>query len=109
WTLAAVTNLLGNVVRVRNHRRGDFPGTVGMFTAFYGRRFDLEGDIFSNRVKAAHLPIKIYGITIPCPNRPDKGLRTKPGRPIVLIDNMTRLRRHAAPIYGWKNSAMLAA
>src|SRR6201991_2071941 len=62
--------------------------------------------VSSNTVKVARFPIKMYGIKIPCSVT---SLRTKPGKPIVLIDNMTRLRRHAAPIHGRKNSAMLTA
>jgi hypothetical protein len=76
-----------------------------MFTAFYGRRVDFEGDILQHgkrcslRDQGLRYQNTVFGTTP----------ATKPDEPIVLIDNMTRLRRHAAPIHGRKNSAMLTA
>src|SRR4051794_32587766 len=88
----------------RNYRR-EFPGRHGMLTAFYGRRFDVEGGIFQYG-KRCSLPGQglRYQNTVLSAKARDQA-----GEPIVMIDNMTRLRRHAALIHGRKNSAMLTA
>jgi hypothetical protein len=82
-----------NVVQRSELSPWGFPGRLDLFTTFYGRRFDVEGGIFQQG-KSCSLPDQAiwYQNTV----FGDKA--DQPGKPMVLIDNMTRLRRDAAPI-----------